>query len=82
MSRAQGMSLGRRALVLGAAKSVDYAIQFLLPVVLVRTLDPESFGHYRLLWLVVGTVLMLASFARARSACRCFAPWRFRSPLS
>ncbi|OGA33273.1 MAG: hypothetical protein A3G80_07465 [Betaproteobacteria bacterium RIFCSPLOWO2_12_FULL_62_13b] len=67
MSRAQGMSLGRRALALGAAKSVDYAIQFLLPVVLVRTLDPESFGHYRLLWLVVGTVLMLASFAMPQS---------------
>ena len=32
-------------------------MQFLLPVVLVRCLDAATFGEYRLLWLVVGTVM-------------------------
>src|SRR3954466_16241169 len=49
--------LGRRALSLGAASAFDYAVQFLLPIVLVRCLDPVAFGQYRLLWLIVGTVM-------------------------
>jgi O-antigen/teichoic acid export membrane protein len=53
--------LGRRALSLGAAKAFDFAIQFLLPVVLVRFLDAEAFGEYRLLWLGVGTVMVIAT---------------------
>lgn len=53
--------LGRRALSLGAAKAFDFAIQFLLPVVLVRFLDAEAFGQYRLLWLAVGTVMAIAT---------------------
>src|SRR5262245_39703513 len=53
--------LGRRALSLGAAKAFDLGIQFLLPVVLVRFLDAEAFGGYRLLWLAVGTVMAVAT---------------------
>jgi len=53
--------LQRRALSLGAIKALDQAMQFLLPVVLVRTLDTVTFGEYRLLWLAVGTVLALAT---------------------
>jgi O-antigen/teichoic acid export membrane protein len=53
--------LGRRALSLGVAKAIDFAIQFLLPVVLVRFLDAEAFGQYRLLWLAVGTVMAVAT---------------------
>ena len=53
--------LGRRALSLGVAKAFDFAIQFLLPVVLVRYLDAEAFGQYRLLWLAVGTVMAIAT---------------------
>ena len=53
--------LGRRALSLGVAKALDFAIQFLLPVVLVRCLDTEAFGQYRLLWLAVGTVMAVAT---------------------
>ena len=53
--------LGRRALSLGVAKAFDFAIQFLLPVVLVRFLDAEAFGQYRLLWLAVGTVMAIAT---------------------
>lgn len=51
--------LKRRALSLGAARSFEYAMQFLLPVVLARCLDTATFGEYRLLWLIVGTVLGL-----------------------
>lgn len=52
--------LGRRALTLGAANAFDYAMQFLLPVVLARCLDAAAFGQYRLLWLAVGTVMAFA----------------------
>jgi O-antigen/teichoic acid export membrane protein len=53
--------LGQRALSLGVAKAFDFAIQFLLPVVLVRCLDAAAFGQYRLLWLAVGTVMAIAT---------------------
>jgi O-antigen/teichoic acid export membrane protein len=53
--------LKRRALSLGALKAFDQGMQFLLPVVLVRTLDSATFGEYRLLWLAVSTVLALAT---------------------
>ena len=53
--------LTRRALSIGAIKASDKATQFLLPVVLVRCLDSATFGEYRLLWLLVGTVMMLAT---------------------
>ena len=58
---AQG--LARRALSLGAVKAFDHALQFLLPIVLVRCLDAHTFGEYRLLWLAVGTVMALAPFS-------------------
>jgi O-antigen/teichoic acid export membrane protein len=53
--------LKRRALSLGMVKAFDQAMQFLLPVVLVRCLDSATFGEYRLLWLVVGTVMTFAT---------------------
>jgi O-antigen/teichoic acid export membrane protein len=53
--------LTRRALSLGAVKAFDHALHFLLPVVLARALDAATFGEYRLIWLVVGTVTALAS---------------------
>src|SRR5882762_2079033 len=56
---AQG--LARRAFSLGAVKAFDHALQFLLPVVLVRCLDGATFGEYRLVWLAVGTVMALAT---------------------
>ena len=56
-------ALGRRALTLGAAHAVEAALQFLLPVVLVRCLAPEAFGEYRLLWLAVGTVMAILTQA-------------------
>src|SRR3954468_5097547 len=52
--------LARRALSWGAVKAFDQALQFLLPIVLVRCLDAHTFGEYRLLWLAIGTVMALA----------------------
>ena len=59
--------LARRAFSLGAVKAFDQALQFLLPVVLVRSLDAATFGEYRLVWLVVGTVLGLATLGMPQS---------------
>jgi O-antigen/teichoic acid export membrane protein len=53
-------ALKRRALSLGAANAFDYAVQFLLPIVLARCLDATQFGQYRLMWLVVITVMAIA----------------------
>ena len=52
--------LKRRALSLGAVKAFEQLMQFLLPIVLVRSLDAATFGEYRLLWLATGTVMALA----------------------
>jgi O-antigen/teichoic acid export membrane protein len=59
--------LGQRALSLGAANAFDFAIQFLLPVVLARCLDATAFGEYRLVWLVAGTVLAIATLSMPQS---------------
>jgi len=59
--------LNQRALSLGVAQGVDYAMQLLLPLVLVRCLDAAAFGQYRLLWLVVATVLPFANMAMPAS---------------
>ena len=53
-------SLERRALSLGTANAIDFALQFALPIVLTRTLDPQAFGEYRLLWLAVSTLMLIA----------------------
>lgn len=50
-------ALHRRALSLGTVNAISYAVQFLLPVVLARFLLPESFGEYRLIWLVIMTAI-------------------------
>ena len=57
--------LKRRALSLGVVKASDQGMQFLLPVVLVRCLDTATFGEYRLLWLIVGTLIGIATLNMA-----------------
>jgi O-antigen/teichoic acid export membrane protein len=52
-------ALKQRALSLGAANAFNYAMQFLLPVLLVRFLPPEDFAKYRLLWLAIMTVMVV-----------------------
>jgi O-antigen/teichoic acid export membrane protein len=58
-------SLERRALSLGTANAVDFALQFALPIVLTRTLDPQAFGEYRLLWLAVSTLMLITPMCMA-----------------
>ena len=53
--------LKRRALSIGAVKAFDHAVQLLLPILLVRCLDPVTFGEYRLFWLAVSTVMTFAT---------------------
>lgn len=50
----------RGAFTLGTASAIDYILQFILPIVLVRSLDPTEFGQYRVLWLVTNTVMAIA----------------------
>ena len=57
--------LKRRAFSLGAVKTFDHAMHFLLPVVLTRSLDAATYGEYRLLWLVVGTLMTVATLNMA-----------------
>jgi O-antigen/teichoic acid export membrane protein len=57
--------LTRRMLSIGVIKASDQAMQFLLPVVLVRCLDAATFGEYRLLWLLVGTLMSFATLNMA-----------------
>jgi O-antigen/teichoic acid export membrane protein len=54
------MTLRRSALGLAAAGGIEYGLQLAIPVILVRSLDAETFGYYRFLWLMAGTVLAVA----------------------
>jgi len=45
----------------------EYALQLLLPVILVRYLDPKAFAEYRLLWLLAATGLAIAPFFMPQS---------------
>ena len=58
-------SLERRALSLGTANAVDFGLQFLLPIVLTRTLDPQAFGEYRLLWLAIAALMLVTPMCMA-----------------
>lgn len=60
-------SLERRALRLGTANALDYAVQFMVPIVLTRALDAQSFGEYRLLWLAVATLMVIVPMFMSES---------------
>ncbi len=38
---------------------IDQALQFLVPIFLIRLLDADQFADYRIFWLVVGTCMLL-----------------------
>ena len=59
--------LRRGAATLAAAGTLDFALQFLLPMALVRLLPPSAFSDYRLAWLAIGTAMAVAPFALPRS---------------
>jgi O-antigen/teichoic acid export membrane protein len=50
-------SLRLGALALAAAGLIEYALQIILSVILVRQLSAAEFGEYRLVWLLAATVL-------------------------
>ena len=52
--------LRHSALLLGVAGAVEFCLQMLVPVILVRCLDQSAFGQYRLLWLLANTALAIA----------------------
>lgn len=54
-------TLKRDVLSISTAHSIEYALQFLLPVVVARTLSPDDFAGYRMVWLVVGTLMAFAT---------------------
>lgn len=54
-------TLRRDVLGIGTANAIDYALQFFLPVIVARTLSPEDFAGYRMVWLVVGTLMAFAT---------------------
>ena len=60
-------SLKRGALTLSAANMLDFGLQFLLPIALVRLLPPTAFADYRLAWLAIGSAMAVAPFALPRS---------------
>jgi O-antigen/teichoic acid export membrane protein len=52
---------------LTAANLFDFGLQLLTPIFLVRLLDPQDFGLYRLFWLVVNTATSFGVPAVTRS---------------
>lgn len=57
---ANRIGVGRSAAILTVGGMVEFALQFLVPVILVRYLEAGEFGVYRLLTLTLGTALALA----------------------
>ena len=57
----------RGAISLTAAGMFDFALQLLLPVLLVRLLPASAFADYRLAWLAIGTAMAIAPLALPRS---------------
>lgn len=57
----KSVSLRKDVLSVGTANAIDYALQFVVPIVVARALFPEDFAGYRMVWLVVGTVMAFAT---------------------
>jgi O-antigen/teichoic acid export membrane protein len=53
-------SLRRSAALLALAGGIEYGLQLLVPMILVRSLDETAFGQYRLLWLMAATAFAIA----------------------
>jgi O-antigen/teichoic acid export membrane protein len=53
-------SLRRSAMLLALAGGVEYGLQLLVPMILVRSLDETAFGQYRLLWLMAAAAFAIA----------------------
>lgn len=65
--KSDGDRLPLRIGLLASAGLIEYGLQMLLPVVLVRYLEPDGFADYRLLWLMAATGLAVAPFFMPQS---------------
>lgn len=50
-------SLKRNTLLLTLSGGIEFGLQFVIPMIFVRQLDPATFGQYRLMWLMAATAL-------------------------
>ncbi len=64
----QGNGLARRAALLAVANVAAFALAFLLPLVLVRTLDQTEFGLYKQAFQIIVTAISLLGLHVATSA--------------
>ncbi len=63
----QGRSTRSDVLSMGQANVIATGLQFLLPIALVRIIDVESFGQYRLFWLLASSVMLIGPLGVPRS---------------
>ena len=61
------LGLRHHAMMLGIAGVVEFGLQVLLPVLLVRLLTGDEFGDYRLVWLIAMTGQAVFSFFMPQS---------------
>jgi O-antigen/teichoic acid export membrane protein len=54
------LSLRKSAFLLALSGGIEYGLQLIIPIILVRYIDPATFGQYRFLWIMSGTVLAFA----------------------
>lgn len=52
-------TLRNNAISLALAAGIEYGLQLLMPIILVRSLDQTAFGQYRFLWLLGGTAMAI-----------------------
>lgn len=74
------MGIRKNAIGLAAANLTEYGLQLAIPIVLVRALDPSTFGHYKFLWLMAGTALAWAPFFIPQSLFYFLPRYKERSP--
>lgn len=59
--------LFRQGAFLAVSRYLEQAVMVLTPMVLVRTVDAQAFGEYRLFWLLANTVALIAPLGMPRS---------------
>ncbi|HEU4508638.1 MAG TPA: lipopolysaccharide biosynthesis protein [Pyrinomonadaceae bacterium] len=64
----ESASLTKPAFLIMIAKSISFAFSFVLPLLLVRSLNQEEFGLYKQIFLVVGTAIVVLPLGVGMSA--------------
>lgn len=62
------ISLGRQSALILAAKVFGFALNFVLPILIVRFLTQDEVGAYRQIFLVIGNALAILPFGMGMSA--------------